>query len=154
MLSLIWWYFFKALRDGSLSRSRDEILSRGAESAGSEESLISIETGKNRKLKIDTSVPWKTLLSHPSFWAAAVAQYCGANAYFTMFSWLPMYFSDNFPDSQAVVYNVVPSLAIVITALASPFIASRLLSSGRSITFTRRVMEVGYIFLKISSSIV
>ena len=59
-----------------------------------------------------------------------------------MFSWLPSYFSDNFPNAKGIVYNVVPSLAIVVTALAAPFIASRLLSSGKSITFTRRFMEV------------
>lgn len=129
------------MKDGGSFRGRDEaaLLARSAESGSTDELLGS----KKSKLKIDnTAVPWKTLFTHPSFWAAAVAQYCGANAYFTMFSWLPMYFSDNFPNSQAVVYNVVPSLAIVITALLSPFIASRLLASGKSITFTRRAMEV------------
>ncbi|KAE9553160.1 hypothetical protein FO519_003639 [Halicephalobus sp. NKZ332] len=139
-LSLVWWYWFKILRDRSFSRGRDEgaLLARSAESGSTEDLLES----KKSKLKLNnTQVPWNTLFTHPAFWAAAVAQYCGANAYFTMFSWLPMYFSDNFPNSQAVIYNVVPSLAIVATALLSPLIASRLLASGKSVTFTRRAME-------------
>lgn len=34
------------------------------------------------------------------FRAACVAHYCGANAYFTLFSWLPSYFTENYPTAQ------------------------------------------------------
>uniref|UniRef100_A0A915PI16 Major facilitator superfamily (MFS) profile domain-containing protein n=1 Tax=Setaria digitata TaxID=48799 RepID=A0A915PI16_9BILA len=86
-------------------------------------------------------VPWQVLLKHRSFWAAAVAQYCGANAYYTLFSWLPYYFSDTYPDAKGVVYNVVPSLAIVITAFFAPFIATTLFLNVHSLTLTRKLME-------------
>ncbi|VDN22679.1 unnamed protein product, partial [Cylicostephanus goldi] len=42
---------------------------------------------------------------------------------------------------QATVYNVVPNVAIVFTALSAPFMAARLLSSGKSMTLTRKIME-------------
>lgn len=78
--------------------------------------------------------------------AAAVAQYCGANAYYTLFSWLPYYFADTYPDAKGVVYNVVPSLAIVITAFFAPFIASSLFLYVHSLTLTRKLMEVYLLF--------
>ncbi|MCP9258083.1 Solute carrier family 17 member 9 [Dirofilaria immitis] len=64
--------------------------------------------------------------------AAAVAQYCGANAYYTLFSWLPYYFADTYPDAKGVIYNVVPSLAIGISLSA---IAVCLLISTQSMSF-------------------
>ncbi|VDO45892.1 unnamed protein product [Brugia timori] len=73
--------------------------------------------------------------------AAAVAQYCGANAYYTLFSWLPYYFADTYPDAKGVIYNVVPSLAIVITAFFAPFIATSLFVYVHSLTLTRKLME-------------
>lgn len=39
----------------------------------------------------------------------------------------------------------MPSLAIVITSLIAPFLATQLLTKGKSITFTRRFMEVNII---------
>uniref|UniRef100_A0A0R3RGR2 MFS domain-containing protein n=1 Tax=Elaeophora elaphi TaxID=1147741 RepID=A0A0R3RGR2_9BILA len=89
----------------------------------------------------ENMVPWSILLKHRSFWAAAVAQYCGANAYYTLFSWLPYYFEDTYPDAKGVIYNVVPSLAIVITAFFAPFIATTLLLYVHSLTLTRKIME-------------
>lgn len=46
---------------------------------------------------------------------------------------------------QGVVFNVVPNLAIVTTSIIAPFIATKLISKGYSITNTRKIMEVGSI---------
>ncbi|CAJ0941920.1 unnamed protein product, partial [Mesorhabditis belari] len=91
--------------------------------------------------KTTQGVPWGVLLRHPAWWAAAFAQFTGGYAYFTMFNWLPSYFHENFPSAKGVVYNVVPSAAIVTTSMIAPFIATRLISSGYSLTATRRIME-------------
>ena len=101
-----------------------------------------------------STVPWAVLFKHPAFWwvhleatfifnfrAAGVAQFAGGNAYFTMFNWLPSYFHEEFPAAKGVVYNVVPSLAIVVTSVIAPYMATRLLSNGHSMTVTRKVME-------------
>ncbi|CAD6188165.1 unnamed protein product [Caenorhabditis auriculariae] len=92
-------------------------------------------------VKKTLAVPWSALFKHPAFWAAAIAQYTGANAYFTMFNWLPSYFHEEFPTAMGFVYNVVPSSAVVVTSLIAPYIASRLMSTGRSTTATRKIME-------------
>ncbi|KAI6240052.1 Solute carrier family 17 member 9 [Aphelenchoides fujianensis] len=141
ILSVGWWACFKCLSDHSAHRGRvgpSDMKQAGMGKAKqSDGALLPVDT----KAAAENAVPWGTLFSHPAFWAASIAQYCGANAYFTMFSWLPSYFSDNFPNAKGVVYNVVPYLAIVVTSLLAPFFATRLLSQGRSVTFTRRFME-------------
>ncbi|KAH7731352.1 CBN-VNUT-1 protein [Aphelenchoides avenae] len=137
-ISFIWWYSFKKLKEHTAHRRRHVI----APESFAADALPLMETKEKPLLSAaSTTVPWAQLFAHPAFWAASAAQYCGANAYFTMFSWLPSYFSDNFPDAKGVVYNVVPSVAIVITSLIAPFMAGRLMAKGRSTTFTRRVME-------------
>ncbi|VDN01336.1 unnamed protein product [Thelazia callipaeda] len=133
-MSIIWWTL---LRFMSSSRNK----SIDSDSFVSDSHL---QHGIRKPLLINTSeniVPWATLFKHPSFWAAAIAQYCGANAYYTLFSWLPYYFSDTYPDAKGIVYNVVPSLAIVITSFFAPFIASTLFLSVHSLTVTRKLME-------------
>uniref|UniRef100_A0A914E910 Major facilitator superfamily (MFS) profile domain-containing protein n=1 Tax=Acrobeloides nanus TaxID=290746 RepID=A0A914E910_9BILA len=141
IISFIWYLFFKRLKEETTLRRRNAVTDSSC--------TLPLINGKKKEpenLFTDhknstTAVPWGQLFRHPAFWAASCAQYCGANAYFTMFSWLPSYFSDNFPNAKGVVYNVVPSLAIVVTSLMAPFLASRLLANGKSVTFTRRFME-------------
>jgi len=83
-----------------------------------------------------------TLLQKPAFWAACCAHYCGANAYFTLFSWLPSYFTENYPNAQGWVFNFVPNLAIMITSLIAPWLSVRLINrQGMSVTLVRKLME-------------
>uniref|UniRef100_A0A0N4ZFR9 MFS domain-containing protein n=1 Tax=Parastrongyloides trichosuri TaxID=131310 RepID=A0A0N4ZFR9_PARTI len=156
ILSFIWWILFKRLVANKSIRSK--IYNLGEQypkpyfkAKNSFDSLPLKENpnnkGNNNKINQHISlppveVPWKTLLTHKSFWAAVVAQYSGANAYYTMFSWLPSYFHDNYPDAKGFVFNVIPSLGIVVTSIIAPTIAAKILASGKSVTFTRRIMEV------------
>ncbi|KAL7071083.1 hypothetical protein ACQ4LE_010076 [Meloidogyne hapla] len=145
IISFIWYLFFERLTDSVLSGRRTRIVFDSGGDPMKDESLTEsdhfIKKKPNKGMVMATTVPWSKLFRHPSFWAASLAQYCGANAYFTMFSWLPYYFSDNFPQATAFVYNVVPSLAIVFTSLFAPYFASKLLTHGFSVTFARRFME-------------
>lgn len=86
-------------------------------------------------------VPWKTLFTHPGFWAASVAHYTGSNAYFMIFNWLPTFFHDVYPDANGVLYNVLPGLAIVCTSTTAPYVAAKLHSRGHSLTRTRKIVE-------------
>ncbi|KAK0418568.1 hypothetical protein QR680_013647 [Steinernema hermaphroditum] len=143
VISFIWWFFFiRLVRETSYRRGgSDKVKDSSNDLLLEEESPKKVNSVKILPAPAQSSVPWCALFSHTAFWAASVAQYCGANAYFTMFSWLPSYFHDNFPDAKGIVFNVVPNAAIVVTSIAAPFISSKLLSSGKSMTFTRRVME-------------
>ncbi|GMT08530.1 hypothetical protein PENTCL1PPCAC_30704, partial [Pristionchus entomophagus] len=86
-------------------------------------------------------VPWKTLFTHPGFWAATVAHYTGSNAYFMIFNWLPTFFHDVYPDANGVLYNVLPGLAIVCTSTTAPYVAAKLHAHGHSLTRTRKIVE-------------
>uniref|UniRef100_A0A183BNM0 MFS domain-containing protein n=1 Tax=Globodera pallida TaxID=36090 RepID=A0A183BNM0_GLOPA len=150
-LSIAWCLLFNYLSKDFLPTRRSNVVFDSASKLIEKEEACQNSEKTNSKTSSSTdamssknesaAVPWAKLLRHPSFWAASTAQYCGANAYFTMFSWLPSYFSDNFPQAKAYVYNVVPSMAIVLVSLLSPMFASRMLAKGKSITVTRRFME-------------
>lgn len=137
LASAVWLWSFHVLMTRAAQR-------RGVSDSLSEELLRrsdKLEANEKVIVSPNLAVPWSVLLSHPAFWAAAVAQYCGGNAYFMMFNWLPSFFHEKFPAEKGVVYNVVPSLAIVITSMIAPFMATRLLTKGYSVTLTRRLME-------------
>ncbi|CAJ0580691.1 unnamed protein product, partial [Mesorhabditis spiculigera] len=141
IISLLWyWWFRTLLTRGSEQRATgndsddDSTPLKEKEEPVLNLSLIAVQNAAQ-------AVPWGTLIRHPSWWAAVFAQFTGGYAYFTMFNWLPSYFHENFPTAKGVVYNVVPSAAIVVTSMIAPFIATRLISSGKSMTATRRIME-------------
>uniref|UniRef100_A0AC35TR20 MFS domain-containing protein n=1 Tax=Rhabditophanes sp. KR3021 TaxID=114890 RepID=A0AC35TR20_9BILA len=152
VISFIWWILFKRLVKSRTSRSRvynlcdDNPKAAHFKAKNSFDHLPMDSQKTNREVLTKSSppqndVPWGVLLRHKSFWAAVVAQYVGANVYYTMFSWLPSYFHDNYPDAKGFVYNVVPSLGIVVTSVIAPHFATKLLSKGKSMTYTRRLME-------------
>ncbi|KHN75821.1 Solute carrier family 17 member 9 [Toxocara canis] len=149
LISLMWWIVFRMMTSPRSRRARTASLAENASVHPADDAEILLPHTLHRSLstpnlgapETSTVVPWSKLFRHPAFWAAAVAQYCGANAYYTMFSWLPSYFSDNFPNAKAVVYNVVPSAAIVVTSFCAPFMATRLFTRLHSLTAARRIME-------------
>lgn len=63
LLSILWWLFFKWLSDKSTRGRYDKRLNKVKQS---EENLLPLENLK--RSSPDTSVPWRTLFSHPSFW--------------------------------------------------------------------------------------
>lgn len=84
-----------------------------------------------------------TLLQKPAFWlvfifiltlfltlififqfrAACCAHYCGANAYFTLFSWLPSYFTENYPTAQVSIceFNLLCNQEMIFSGLGVQF---------------------------------
>ena len=71
-----------------------------------------------------------------------MANYCGANAFYTLFSWMPSYFSETYASSaHGWVFNVVPYVCISATSVCAPALASRMIARGRSVCDTRRTLE-------------
>ncbi|VDD92198.1 unnamed protein product [Enterobius vermicularis] len=144
-ISLLWWASFRWLASSQTvhrtwSLSPEKGIEKDKESAVNENLKIPLRTPISGR-ESSSKVPWGILLRNPAFWGAVVAQYCGANAYYTMFSWLPSYFADTFPTAVGMVYNVVPSVSIVITSFCAPFLASHLTTQLQSLTNTRKIME-------------
>lgn len=104
ILSIGWWAVFRHLSAHSIIRhnrvSAADSKTTPNKSKPSDDSLLPPD-----KKNVPNSVPWGTLFSHPAFVAASIAHYTGAFAYFTIFSWLPAYFNDNFPEAKGAVYN-------------------------------------------------
>ncbi|CAI2335781.1 unnamed protein product [Caenorhabditis sp. 36 PRJEB53466] len=139
ILSLIWCWAFRWVLDRAKNSGGGRSSPQPDEEVLLEKKHDTVES--HLTTAPSASVPWGTLFRHPAFWAAAVAQYTGGNSYSILFNWLPSYFHETFPTAKGVVYNVVPSLAIVITSLVAPVMASRALAVGRTVTYTRKMME-------------
>uniref|UniRef100_A0A0N5AW75 MFS domain-containing protein n=1 Tax=Syphacia muris TaxID=451379 RepID=A0A0N5AW75_9BILA len=141
IVSLLWWLLFRWLTSSYTmcnmwTMSPEKVTQKKAEldelhSNSNKSSLSSCIT--------NVSLPWRSLFKSSAFWATAVANYCGANAYYMI--WLPLYFAETFPRANSVVYNVTPSIAIVITSLLAPFIATQLNTTIPSLTVVRKIME-------------
>jgi ACS family sodium-dependent inorganic phosphate cotransporter-like MFS transporter 9 len=75
--------------------------------------------------------------------AALIANYTGANAFYTLFSWLPSYFAETYTtEARGWVFNVVPYIAISVSSVTAPYVAVRMINRGYSVTATRKTMEV------------
>ncbi|XP_013421814.1 solute carrier family 17 member 9 isoform X1 [Lingula anatina] len=86
-------------------------------------------------------VPWMSLLSRVPFWALVVAHFCENYAFFILLSWLPSYFHENFPQAKGWVFNVLPWLLTIFSAVSSGWIADNLISKGYTVTAVRKVMQ-------------
>ncbi|PAA51177.1 hypothetical protein BOX15_Mlig023703g2, partial [Macrostomum lignano] len=85
-------------------------------------------------------VPWSRLFRAPPFWAMLVGHYAHGHAYYILLSWLPTYFHDTFPTARSWVFNLVPWLVTVPSALMSGLTADALIRRGISVTATRKII--------------
>ncbi|XP_068118741.1 voltage-gated purine nucleotide uniporter SLC17A9 [Hyperolius riggenbachi] len=104
--------------------------------------VIFSDLGKTCSTSTHTSVPWKKLLMKPPILAVVIAQFCVASTAFTLFSWIPIFFKSRFPDSQGLVFNVVPWLTAIPAALLSGRLTDHLIKIGHKPIIIRKLMEV------------
>uniref|UniRef100_A0A3B3CYZ1 Solute carrier family 17 member 9a n=1 Tax=Oryzias melastigma TaxID=30732 RepID=A0A3B3CYZ1_ORYME len=71
---------------------------------------------------------WLKLLKKPPIWAMVFAHMCTCSTAYTLLSWLPTYFRESFPD--AGVYNVVPWLTAIPSALSGGCVSDLLITRG------------------------
>eukprot|EP00096_Caligus_rogercresseyi_P007028 TRINITY_DN2430_c0_g1_i2.p1 TRINITY_DN2430_c0_g1~~TRINITY_DN2430_c0_g1_i2.p1 ORF type:complete len:397 (-),score=28.78 TRINITY_DN2430_c0_g1_i2:116-1306(-) len=69
--------------------------------------IIGLGSGTRLSSIID-DVPWLIYLRSPSLWACVIAHLCQTNCFFTLLSWLPTYFHDNYPSESSWTYNTLP----------------------------------------------
>ena len=84
-------------------------------------------------------VPWIKLASHTPFWALLVAYFTNSYCFYNLLSWTPLYFHDAFPESKGWVFNVVPWVVTFVLAIISGYYADKLIVSGSSLTFVRKL---------------
>lgn len=123
VLSLLWAYYF---------RTNVMLKSSPMEQKEKEKDIITSQ--------LQTNVPWKEILSKPSFWSLIVAHVCQNNAYYILLTWLPTYFQENYPGSKGWIFNVVPWLISMPSTIFAGWLADNLIEKRFSVTFVRKLI--------------
>ncbi|TMS15912.1 solute carrier family 17 member 9 [Larimichthys crocea] len=92
------------------------------------------------------------LLSKPSIWAMVFAHMCMSSTSYTLLSWLPTYFKESFPEATGWVYNVIPWLTAIPSALCGGYFSDHLISQGYHISTVRKIMQ--FVAMGVSSMFV
>ncbi|KAM4622234.1 voltage-gated purine nucleotide uniporter SLC17A9 isoform 1-T3 [Discoglossus pictus] len=89
-----------------------------------------------------TNVPWRRLFRKAPVWAVIIAQLSVASTAFTLFSWMPTYFKEKFPESKGWVFNVVPWLVAIPVGVLSGLLSDYLITQGYKTVWVRKLMQV------------
>jgi ACS family hexuronate transporter-like MFS transporter len=86
-------------------------------------------------------MPWSKLLTFRQVWGLVGAKFLTDAAWFFYIAWLPKYLYDarGFDVKQVGLYAWVPFAASGVGSLLGGWFSSRLLSSGRSVDFSRKL---------------
>jgi ACS family sodium-dependent inorganic phosphate cotransporter len=106
-----------------------------------------VREGRNPDVPEETStsrsIPWGRLLGSRPVWAIIINHFCSNWALYVMLAWLPTYFKRTFDVSlaNAGLLSAAPWLAYFIMANAGGWFADKLMVSGKSPTFVRKLMQ-------------
>jgi len=81
----------------------------------------------------------KDLARHAPFWALLFCGTCESLVFVNLLSWLPTYFHDEFPESEGLLFNVLPWVASVIITNIAGMLSDHMISRGCSVTRTRKL---------------
>ncbi|XP_037539751.1 solute carrier family 17 member 9-like [Nematolebias whitei] len=84
---------------------------------------------------------WLDLLKKPPVWAMVFAHMCLCSTACTLLSWLPTYFKESFPEAASWVYNVLPWLTAIPSALGGGVVSDFLITKGYSVVSVRKIMQ-------------
>ncbi|XP_003439157.1 solute carrier family 17 member 9-like isoform X1 [Oreochromis niloticus] len=107
-----------------------------------------METKKNSEWSL-SRIPWLTLFKKPPVWAMVFAHMCMCSTSYTLLSWLPTYFKESFPHATGWVYNVVPWLTAIPSALVGGYVSDFLINRGYGVASVRKIMQ--FIAMGVSS---
>jgi ACS family sodium-dependent inorganic phosphate cotransporter len=90
-----------------------------------------------------TAIPWGRLLRLPSLWAIIVSHFASNWSLYVLLAWLPSYFKSTFGVSitSAGLMSAAPWLVNFVVANLAGAWADRMLRSGRSAGFVRKLMQ-------------
>ncbi|XP_061702038.1 voltage-gated purine nucleotide uniporter SLC17A9-like isoform X2 [Syngnathoides biaculeatus] len=98
---------------------------------------------------------WKRLLRllrKPCIWSMVLAHTCTCGTSYTLLSWMPTYFSEQYPHLRTWVYNVVPWTAAIPAALCGGYVSDSLIGRRYSVAFVRKSMQ--FIAMGVSTAFV
>lgn len=90
------------------------------------------------------AIPWRRILSTPAVWAIVINHFCNNWSLYVLLAWMPSYFKTTFGVSvaNAGVLSAAPWLTSFAMANVAGHLSDRMLSSGRSPTFVRKLIQV------------
>lgn len=86
-------------------------------------------------------VPWLKFLSSCSVWACLLTQACESNCFFTLLSWLPTYFNENYPNRKSYLVNMLPWILIPPCTLLAKCLTERLIAQKFRLTNVRKIVQ-------------
>jgi ACS family sodium-dependent inorganic phosphate cotransporter-like MFS transporter 9 len=93
------------------------------------------------KSELVKSVPWCTLFQRLPFWAVVIGQFCHTWVFFLLFSWLPTYFKESFPNASDWVFNAVPWIISIPCQWFSGWLADYLVMKGYPTIVVRKSIQ-------------
>ncbi|XP_048581408.1 solute carrier family 17 member 9-like isoform X2 [Nematostella vectensis] len=87
------------------------------------------------------SVPYSLFLQHAGVWATIITCFCQSAAFWNVFSWLPLYFEETYPESEKWVFNVMPWIVFFPFSTVAGLLADCMIKSGFSLTFVRKLFQ-------------
>ena len=96
----------------------------------------------------DTEIPWRLIFSKSPVWAIVIGHFCNNWGLYVLLSWLPSYFASQLGVNLRSVWLYVapPWIAMFLASNVSGWIADRMITSGYSVTFTRKLMQtIGFL---------
>lgn len=110
-----------------------------------------ISSEKNKVINISSSnlcpsgtsnvVPWLKFFKKLSLWACLIAQACEMNCFFVLLSWLPTFFSENFPHQKTYLVNFLPWLLVPPCTLYAKQLSEKLLAKKVSLSSVRKIIQ-------------
>jgi ACS family sodium-dependent inorganic phosphate cotransporter len=96
----------------------------------------------------DRLIPWRGILSKGPVWAIVIGHFANNWGLYVLLSWLPSYFSSQLGVNLRSVWLFVapPWIASFLMSNVAGWIADRMIISGKSVTFTRKLMQsIGFL---------
>uniref|UniRef100_A0AAQ4RKV4 Major facilitator superfamily (MFS) profile domain-containing protein n=1 Tax=Gasterosteus aculeatus aculeatus TaxID=481459 RepID=A0AAQ4RKV4_GASAC len=84
---------------------------------------------------------WLSLLKESPVWAMVFTHMCMSSTFTTLMLWLPTYFEESYPEAMGSVYNVIPWLVAIPSALAGGYVSGFLINQGYSVVLVRKIMQ-------------
>jgi MFS transporter, ACS family, solute carrier family 17 (sodium-dependent inorganic phosphate cotransporter), other len=93
----------------------------------------------------DRTIPWARLLKSSAVWAIIINHFCSNWALYVLLAWLPSYFKTTFNVSlaNAGLLSAAPWAAYFVMGNVGGWLADGMIARGRSVTFVRKVMQIG-----------
>ncbi|XP_070696252.1 voltage-gated purine nucleotide uniporter SLC17A9-like [Pempheris klunzingeri] len=84
---------------------------------------------------------WLSLFKEPPVWAMVFAHMCMSSTSYTLLSWLPTFFNESFPHAKGWIYNVIPWLVAIPSALGGGYVSDFLINQGYTVVSVRKIMQ-------------